>query len=50
MTARGALDLGLSRPFAIRAAQIDCFMTRFSNGINDRQNNLRLGVGIALRF
>ena len=50
MTAGGGVDIGLNRHFAIRAAQIDYFMTRFSNGVNDRQNNLRLSAGIVLRF
>jgi outer membrane immunogenic protein len=50
MTAGGGLDIGLSRHLAIRTAQIDYFMTRFSNGVNDRQNNLRLSAGIVLRF
>lgn len=50
MTAGGGVDIGLSPHFAIRAAQIDYFMTRFNNGVNDRQNNLRLSAGIVLRF
>jgi len=50
MTAGGGLDIGLRRHLAIRAAQIDYFLTRFSNGVNDRQNNLRLSAGIVLRF
>jgi outer membrane immunogenic protein len=50
MTAGGGLDIGLSPHFAIRAAQLDYFMTRFRNGINDRQNNLRLSAGIVVRF
>jgi outer membrane immunogenic protein len=50
MTAGGGVDIGLSTHFAIRAAQLDYFMTRFRNGINDRQNNLRLSAGVVLRF
>jgi outer membrane immunogenic protein len=50
MTAGGGLDIALSPHFAIRAAQADYFMTRFRNGINDRQNNLRLSAGIVVRF
>jgi outer membrane immunogenic protein len=50
MTAGGGVDIGLNRHFAIRAAQIDYYMTRFSNGVNDRQNNLRLSAGVVVRF
>ncbi len=50
MTIGGGFDIGLSPHFAVRAAQLDYFMTRFPNGINDRQNNLRLSAGIVLRF
>jgi DNA-binding beta-propeller fold protein YncE len=41
MLAGGGLDIGLSRHFAIRALEADYFMTRFKNGVNDRQNNIR---------
>lgn len=41
---------GSSNAFAIRALEADCFMARFKNGVNDRQNNLRLSAGIVVRF
>jgi outer membrane immunogenic protein len=50
MLAGGGLDIGLNRHFAIRAVEADYFMTRFSNGVNDRQNNLRLSAGVVVRF
>lgn len=50
MLAGGGLDIGLNRHFAIRAVEADYFMTRFKNGVNDRQNNLRLSVGAVVRF
>jgi hypothetical protein len=42
MLAGGGLDIGLNRHFAIRALEGDYFITRLKNGVNDRQNNLRL--------
>jgi outer membrane immunogenic protein len=50
MTAGGGLDIRLSERFAVRAFQADYYYTRFTNGVNDHQNNLRLGVGLVLRF
>lgn len=50
MTAGGGIDIGLSRRLAIRAAELDYFMTRFKNGVNDRQNNLRVSAGIVFHF
>jgi len=50
MLAGGGLDIGLNRHFAIRALEADYFMTRFKNGVNDRQNNIRLSAGIVVRF
>lgn len=50
MLAGGGLDIALNRHFAIRAVEADYFMTRFKNGVNDRQNNIRLSAGVAVRF
>lgn len=50
MIAGGGLDIALNHHFAIRAAEADYFMTRFKNGVNDRQNNLRLSAGVVVRF
>ena len=50
MLAGGGLEIGLNRHFAIRAVEADYFMTRFKNGVNDRQNNLRLSAGLVARF
>ena len=56
----GGVDIGLSRHFAIRAAQVDYLRTQFSSAdalstglfgnINGRQNNLRYSAGIVFRF
>lgn len=50
MTAGGGLDVKVSRFLSIRPAQVEYFMTRFSDGLNDRQNNFRFGAGIVLRI
>ena len=50
MAAGGGMDLRLSRLFAIRMIQADYFYTRFQNGVNDHQNNLRIGAGVLVRF
>lgn len=56
----GGVDIGVSKHFAIRAAQVDYLQTRFnstdalttglSNGVNDRQNSFRYQAGIVFRF
>jgi peptidoglycan-associated lipoprotein len=50
LTAGGGLDIRLSEHFAIRAIQADYYYTRFPNGANDHQNNLRIGAGVVVRF
>jgi opacity protein-like surface antigen len=50
MTAGGGLDIRLSEHFAVRAFQADYYYTRFTNGVNDHQNNVRLGAGLLIRF
>jgi outer membrane immunogenic protein len=50
MAAGGGLDLDLSRHWALRLFQLDYYLTRFNNGVNDHQNNLRFGGGVAFRF
>lgn len=50
LAAGGGLDIGLTRHWAVRAAQVDYFLTRFSNGVNDHQNNLRFSAGVVYRF
>jgi cytochrome oxidase assembly protein ShyY1 len=56
----GGVDIGVSKHFAIRAAQVDYLQTRFSptdalttglsSSVNDRQNSLRYQAGIVFRF
>jgi len=50
LTAGGGLDIRLSERFAVRAFQVDYYYTRFTNGVNDHQNNLRVGAGLVFRF
>jgi outer membrane immunogenic protein len=46
----GGLDLNWTAHFAVRAFEADYYFTHFDNGINDHQNNLRIGAGIVFRF
>ena len=48
--AGGGLDIGIARHFAIRALEADYYRTQFTNGLNDRQNNLRLSAGVIFRI
>ncbi len=50
MTAGGGIDFKLSRYVSVRPTQAEYFMTRIPDGLNNRQNNLRLGAGIVLRL
>jgi len=50
MTLGGGLDIRLSRHFTLRAAEVDYFYTRFPNGVNDHENNLRVAAGLSYRF
>lgn len=45
----GGVDIGLRRHWVARG-QLDYFLTRFSNGVNDHQNNLRVSAGVLYRF
>jgi outer membrane protein OmpA-like peptidoglycan-associated protein len=53
LAAGGGVDVVLTKYLAWRFAQIDYLMTNFSGpnlNANARQNNLRLGTGVVLRF
>jgi outer membrane immunogenic protein len=50
MAAGGGLDMKLSRRVSLRVIQADYFFTRFLNGSNDHQNNLRLTFSAVFRF
>jgi outer membrane immunogenic protein len=50
MTAGGGIDFKVSRHVSVRPIQAEYFMTKIPDGLNNRQNNLRLGAGIVLRL
>lgn len=50
LTAGGGLDIGLTRHIALRAFEADYYLTRFDNGTDDHQNNLRIAAGLIIRF
>jgi outer membrane immunogenic protein len=50
LTAGGGFDIGLTRHIVLRALEADYYLTRFDNGANDHQNNLRLAAGLIVRF
>lgn len=50
MAVGGGLDFKVSEHFAVRPVQVDYFMTKFPDGLNNRQNNFRFGTGIVFRF
>jgi hypothetical protein len=47
MTAGGGVDVKVARHFSIRG-QAEYFMTKFTDGVNDRQNNVRVSAGIVI--
>jgi outer membrane immunogenic protein len=50
MIAGGGLDIDLTRNVALRPFEADYYLTRFNNGVNDHQNNLRIAAGVIVRF
>jgi len=50
MTAGGGVDFTISEHFAIRPVQTEYFLTKFTDGANNLQNNFRYGAGIVFRF
>ncbi|MFI5102701.1 MAG: outer membrane beta-barrel protein [Terriglobales bacterium] len=50
MTAGGGIDFKVSKHVSIRLIQAEYFMTKIPDGLNNRQNNLRVGAGIVLRL
>ena len=49
-TAGGGFDIRVSKSVAIRPVQAEYFMTKFTDGLNNRQNNFRFGAGIVFRL
>jgi outer membrane immunogenic protein len=50
MNLGGGLDVNVSRQWSVRLIDADYYFTQFPNGVNTRQNNLRLGAGIVFRI
>ena len=50
LVAGGGLDIHIMRHIDIRAIDADYYLTRFPNGVNGRQNNLRISAGVVFRF
>lgn len=50
MIAGGGLDVVLGKHLALRAPEVDYFLTNFVNTVNDHQNNLRVSAGVVFRF
>jgi outer membrane immunogenic protein len=50
MAMGGGFDLKTGRHLAIRLVQIDYLLTKFSNDVSNRQNNVRVSTGIVFRW
>ncbi len=50
MTAGGGIDCKVSRHVSVRPIQAEYFMTKIPDGLNNRQDNLRIGAGVDLRL
>src|SRR5271166_927157 len=50
MTAGGGIDFKVSRNVSVRPISAEYFMTKIPDGLNNRQNNLRIGAGVVLRL
>ena len=48
MTAGGGVDFKVSGHVSVRPIQAEYFMTKIPDGLNNRQDNLRLGAGDSL--
>lgn len=50
MTTGGGIDFKLSKRVSLRPIQAEYFMTKIPDGLNNRQDNLRIGAGIVLHL
>lgn len=50
MAVGGGVDIKISEHFAIRPIQAEYFLTRFTDGPSNQQNNFRFSAGIVFRF
>jgi outer membrane immunogenic protein len=49
-TGGGGVDFNITPHFSFRAVQLDYYLTRFDNAVNNHQNNLRFSMGAVFRF
>jgi outer membrane immunogenic protein len=49
-TIGGGVEYNLNRSISLRIAEVDYFVTTFDNGVNNRQNNIRITAGAAYHF
>ena len=50
MSAGGGVDFKVSEQFAIRPLQAEYFLTKFTDGASNRQNDFRYSAGVVFRF
>jgi outer membrane immunogenic protein len=46
----GGVDIPVNSHFSVRLIQIDYYVTRFANQVNDHQNNLLVGAGLVFHW
>ena len=46
----GGLDRKINEHWSLRVVEADYFLTTFSNGDNDHQNNIRISTGVVYHF
>jgi hypothetical protein len=44
------LDWNATPHIGVRLIQAEYLMTKFTDGLNDRQNNARISAGVVFRF
>jgi hypothetical protein len=50
MTAGGGIDVRVSKYVWVRPVQAEYLMTKLPNGIDNRENNFRIGAGVVVRL
>jgi opacity protein-like surface antigen len=50
MTVGGGIDFRVSKRVSVRPVQTEYFMTKLSDGLNNRQDNFRFSAGIVFRL
>lgn len=50
MALGGGIDANVNKNVAIRVGQVEYLLTKFTDGLDDRQNSVRLSVGIVFKF